>query len=185
MALSKLLAGLCTVYLLAACASGGGDAGQRRGFSELGLGRVRPGPVRATQPRLDEAPAPASSAVSPLQPVEVDDARRKVDAFLRARGFEPQDERSGGGDRIVATRMTTDVLPPEVADCALHALSRPQMYATTVNVRLTPGDVGVDARFTVMDIGVISGALTKHVCRTRGVLEAAVRRAALTGRLGG
>ena len=71
------------------------------------------------------------------------------------------------------------------AVCGLEAMRRPDISSTDLTVRLTPAPGGVQlettARFVEVDTKLLSGTLARQTCRSRGVLEAAVRRAALGG----
>jgi hypothetical protein len=72
------------------------------------------------------------------------------------------------------------------AVCALQALERPEMYTTHVAVRLSPApaagvQMGVEVKVVELDANLLSGAFSKQVCQSRGVLEAALRRAAFGG----
>lgn len=174
--------------VLAACASAG-SGGEPSHFSELNLGRRAPAPPppetaptppgRKSTPQAAVAPPPVLAVV----PVSPGEAQRRLDALLTTDGFSTEASGAAGARRIVAERMST--APSDDAVCTLRALNRPQMYATTVDVQLRPSsagvEVGVQTRFEEVDRNLVSGELSKHVCRSRGVLEAAIRRAALGG----
>jgi hypothetical protein len=88
---------------------------------------------------------------------------------------------------------TGGAAPKPDAICALRALERPQMYTTHVDVRLSPAPssegppattgvrMGVQVRVVELDANLLSGAFSKQTCHSRGVLEAALRRAAVGG----
>ncbi len=79
-------------------------------------------------------------------------------------------------------------LEPE-ATCSLEAMRRPDFSAANLTVRLAPGAgsgsgglaVGVEASFVEVNTNLISGTLVREACKSRGVLEAGVRRAAFGG----
>jgi hypothetical protein len=215
MANIRLIAVSLAAFGLASCASSnlytGADGGGHR-FSQVGrpkpLNKAVPAqtaaataatpfvspaaPATAESAPVMAPAAPtrlASAAPAPISrparraPVSLDEARRRVIALLSAEGFAPEPD--VGGELISASRMVTVNEGSREAVCGVHALSHPCMYAANVDVRLTPGalgvEVGVDARFEEMDQNLISGELSKHACVSRGVLEAQVRRAATGG----
>ena len=120
-----------------------------------------------------------------ITPASLADVRRRVDAFLASRGFRLETEVQGVSTSIAATRMTEGEVAYEDAVCGLKALHRPRILTTTLNLRLVPSaggvELDVDARYLELDQGVVSGALSRRACRSRGVLEAQVRRAARAG----
>jgi hypothetical protein len=130
---------------------------------------------------VEAAPAPAVPQVS--GPISVDAAERRLGVLLTDAGFRAETTRRADALAIVAERMGT--APPDEAVCGLKALDRPQMYAATLDVSLQPSSggvqIGVQARFVELDRNLVSGGLVKRSCRSLGVLEARVRRAALGG----
>lgn len=124
------------------------------------------------------APEQANAAITLDMPA--DEARRRVDAYLSAQGFEPNDARNGATAMSyvrVADRDGFDAL----ADCHGPAMGSPQLWLETLVVDLAPGPTGVQMRatgqFQVILKGLVSGAPFKLTCRSRGALEAQVRTA--------
>jgi hypothetical protein len=135
------------------------------------------------------APAPVASTVSSIAAAGSADpaaAARRVGAYLAAEGFEAEDSEQNGARVVTATRMAEPRrLMPE-ATCSLEAMRRPDFSAANLTVRLTPGGagglaVGVESSFVEVNTNLISGTLVREACKSRGVLEAGVRRAALGG----
>ena len=178
------------------------------GFSELRLGRAArpaasasPAPAPLASPTFaqsDEPPplrhrtppelrprleAPAEPA--PVLPVSLDAAAARIALYLDRAGFALEQQADGTGRRVSATRMGAPSALDGEAVCGLEALHRPDISSTDLTVRLTPapGGVQVDARaaFVEIDTKLLSGALARQTCRSRGVLEAAVKRAARGG----
>ncbi len=183
---------LCTT--LCACGSAPPQTAVRH-FGELRLGRSgeEPGPVAADatptapglaaltlRPRLT---APAEPA--PVLPVNLDTAAARVAAYLDHAGFALEQRPEGAGRLVSGTRMGPPQTLEAQAVCGLEALHRPDIASTELTVRLTPAPGGVQleasARFVEVDTRLLSGELARQTCRSRGVLEAAVRRAALAG----
>lgn len=199
-AVGRLASVALAAVLLAGCAgsyAGGDVGGEPHHFSELRLGPPRSVASAQPAPAASPTPAPAARPAAPPETAappapamlaragSVDEVRRRLDAFLATAGFQSEDARSASSDEITATRMTQAGDGLEDAVCSLEAMHRPQMYSTTLDVRLAPStegvQVGVKARFVEIDRGVISGVLSRRTCASRGVLEAAIRRAALAG----
>lgn len=176
--------------LLAGCAAGAPDTTTHR-FDQLAIGRrtavPAPSAVASSSPTPRPGPLaarPPASASPPLaRAVSVATAERRLDALLSASGFRQETSRVGDLVSILAERMAT-AAPPE-AICGVRALDRPAMYAATLDVRLAPAprgvEVGVRAAFVELDRNLVSGGFSKRPCRSRGVLEAVVRRTALGG----
>ena len=189
-----------------ACASAPQDAG-RGGFSELRLGHGggpsaaasaaapvasptfaqsdEPPPMRhrappELRPRLE---APAEPA--PVLPVSLDAAATRIALYLGRAGFALEQQADGTGRRVSATRMGAPSALDGEAVCGLEVLHRPDISSTELTVSLTPAPGGVQvatrAAFVEIDTKLLSGALARQTCRSRGVLEAAVRRAARGG----
>jgi hypothetical protein len=139
---------------------------------------TRPPPT--LRPRL---PAPEMPAA--VLPVSLTQAQARVTAYLDRAGFALEARPEGGGALLSATRMG----PPRALDgeavCALEAMRRPTLSSTDLTVRLSPMPGGVqlqtNARFVEVDTKILSGDLARETCRSRGVLESAVQRAALGG----
>ncbi len=138
------------------------------------------------RPAAVASAAPVSAAAGPVDPAE---AARRVDAYLAAEGFSAEDSEQNGARVVVATRMAEPRrLEPE-ATCSLEAMRRPDFSAANLTVRLAPGAgsgsgglaVGVEASFVEVNTNLISGTLVREACKSRGVLEAGVRRAAFGG----
>jgi hypothetical protein len=175
-----ILALLAPLVLTTACATDGvytgGDVGASH-FTQIGRASVAPPPSRTT-------------TVSEAAPdVSVDEARRRVEAYLTQAGFEPESHAAAGlytisGDRMASAKGGA---PAKVeAVCALRALEQPQMYTTHVDVRLSPASaagvqMGIEVKVVELDANLLSGAFSKQTCQSRGVLEAALRRAAFGG----
>jgi hypothetical protein len=128
-----------------------------------------------------------------LPGLSVDEARRRVEAYLAQAGFEPSSIAQAGryiisGDRM-ASAKDGDAPKPD-AVCDLRALERPQMYTTHVDVRLSPASaaaeaagvrMGIEVKVVELDANLLSGAFSKQTCHSRGRLEAALRRAVVGG----
>ena len=164
-------------------------------FGELRIGRaadapeaappVSPSPVQtsakpALRPRMAAPVAP-----TPVLPVGLNTATARVSAYLAQAGFALEQRPEGAGLLVSATRMGAPQVLAAEAVCGLEALHRPDIASTELTVRLTPAPGGVQveasARYVEVDTRLISGELARQTCRSRGVLEAAVRRAALAG----
>ena len=180
-------------------------------FDELRLGRPAaprspspepaPAPASAAFPRSDEPPplkrgaaarAPtlrpretAPTEPAPVLPVTLDAATGRVAAYLDRAGFALEQRADSGGQLVSATRMGAPAALAGEAVCGLEAMHRPDISSTDLTVRLTPAPGGVQvettARFVEIDTKIIAGTLARQTCRSQGVLEAAVRRAALGG----
>jgi len=180
--LLRLFALIAPLALTTACATdgvyGGGDAGPAH-FTQIG---------RAPPP-----PSKAEEVADAVPGLSVDEARRRVEAYLAQAGFEPSSVVRAGlylisGDRM-ASAKDGDAQKPD-AICGLRALERPQMYATHVDVRLSPASsaakaagvrMGIEVKVVELDANLMSGAFSKQICHSRGRLEAALRRAAVGG----
>ena len=112
-------------------------------------------------------------------------ATYRVAAYLGRAGFALEQRSEGPGQLVSATRMGAPSALQGEAVCGLEALHRPDISSTDVTVQLTPTLGGVQmqtsARFVEVDTKLLSGALARQTCRSRGVLEDAVRQAALGG----
>jgi len=171
---------LTPLALMTGCATDGlytgGDAGAAH-FTQIGRASVRP------------SRSSAETVADALAKVSVDDARRRVEAYLAQAGFEPESRAAGGfytvsGERMTSARGAGEAKPEAV--CALKALERPEMYTTHVDVRLSPAPdagvrLGIEVKVVELDANLLSGAFSKQTCASRGMLEAALRRAALGG----
>ena len=161
-----------------------------RHFGELRLGgrtaEAEPPPIAAStsapvlRPRVAAPLEPA-----PVLPVSVETAAQRVSAYLTRAGFALEQRPEGAGRLVSATRMGAPQAVQAEAVCGLEAMHRPDIASTDLTVRLTPAPGGVQveasARYVEVDTKLLSGALARQTCRSRGVLEAAVRRAALGG----
>jgi hypothetical protein len=184
---ARLLTLVAPLALAAACAQNGastsgvytgGDAGPAR-FTQIGRAPVAP--------KVASPPAAAPEVAVPG--LSVDEARRRVEAYLAQAGFEPESRAAAGlytisGERMASAKDPGAARPDAV--CALRALERPQMYTTHVDVRLSPSPdagvrMGIEVKVVELDASLLSGAFSKQTCQSRGVLEAALRRAALGG----
>jgi hypothetical protein len=203
------VAGVALAGGLSACAGGPSDDSAPHSFSQLRLGRPKPAPqaeepvptapIReasnagpappSASPTRAPASAPAAapgSSIAAAGPVDPAAAARRVGAYLTAEGFEAEDSEQNGARVVTATRMAEPRrLEPE-ASCSLEAMRRPDFSAANLTVRLTPGGagglaVGVESSFVEVNTNLISGTLVREACKSRGVLEAGVRRAALGG----
>ncbi len=120
-----------------------------------------------------------------MLPVGLDTAAARVSAYLSQAGFALEHRPEGTSLLISATRMGAPQILSAEAVCGLEALHRPDIASTELTVRLipVPGGVQVEAsaRYVEVDTRLISGELARQTCRSRGVLEAAVRHAALAG----
>jgi hypothetical protein len=149
-----------------------------------------PAPTPVPGASRAEAPAPAAVASVAAAPVEagaVDPAAaaHRVDAYLAAEGFSAEDSEQNGARVVVATRMAEPRRLEHEATCSLEAMRRPDFSAANLTVRLAPGAnglaVGVESSFVEVNTNLISGTLVRQACKSRGVLETGVRRAALGG----
>jgi len=177
---TRILALLAPLVLMTACATDGlytgGDAGGSH-FTQIGRAPVAPPPTRATTV-AEAIPGPS-----------IEEVRRRVEAYLSQAGFEPASVAAAGRYTISGDRMASakgGEQPKAEAVCALKALERPQMYTTHVDVRLTPASaagvqMGIEVKVVELDANLLSGAFSKQTCQSRGVLEAALRRAAFGG----
>jgi hypothetical protein len=169
---------LAPLVLMAACATDGAYAGGDTGashFTQIGRAPVARSPVAA--------PDVAAAGVS------LNEARRRVEAYLAQAGFEPESRAAAGlytvsGERIASAKGAGAEKPDAV--CPLKALERPQMYTTHVDVRLSPASaagvqMGIEVKVVELDANLLSGAFSKQTCQSRGVLESALRRAAFGG----
>jgi len=185
---ARLLTLVAPLALAAACAPNGAYTG---GASTSGVytgGDA--GPARFTQiGRAPVASPPAGALEVAVPGPSVDEARRRVEAYLAQAGFEPESRAAAGlytisGERMESAKDAGAAKPEAV--CALRALERPQMYTTHVDVRLSPSAdagvrMGIEVKVVELDASLLSGAFSKQTCQSRGVLEAALRRAALGG----
>jgi hypothetical protein len=176
----RILTLLAPLALITACATDGvytgGDAGTSH-FTQIGRAPVRAPPAAA---KADEEPIPGQS---------IEAVRHRVEAYLTQAGFEPASVAGAGlyvisGDRM-ASAKAGEPAKAEAA-CALRALERPEMYTTHVDVRLGPAQeagvpMGIEVKVVELDANLLSGAFSKQTCQSRGVLEAALRRAAFGG----
>ena len=196
---AKIATVLAPLALITACATDGvytgGDAGASH-FTQIG--RANPiGRVHATGP-APGVPAPSSmgDVAEALPGLSVDEARRRVEAYLVQTGFEPESVAHADLYIISGNRMASamhDGAPKAEAVCALKALERPQMYTTHVDIQLSPAApglgrpaasgvrMGIEVKVVELDANLLSGAFSKQTCHSRGVLEAALRRAAVGG----
>jgi hypothetical protein len=173
---------LGAALLAAAGCSGAPPASPVGHFSEVRLGPAPPGPppALALRPRLTTPSAP-----SPVLPVGLDAAAGRVAAYLQGAGFALEQRPDGAGRLLSATRMGRPALLDPEAVCGLEAMHRPDISSTDLTVHLLPAPGGVqlemEARFVEIDTRILAGTLARQTCRSRGVLEGAVRRAALGG----
>ena len=118
-------------------------------------------------------------------PVTLELATARVSAYLANAGFALEQRPEGLGRLVSATRMGAPRALQGDAVCGLEAMHRPDISSTELSVRLTPAPGGVqvetNARFVEIDTRLLSGTLTRQTCRSRGVIEAGVKRAALGG----
>jgi len=177
---ARLFAVLAPVALVTACATdgvySGGDVVASH-FTQIGRAPVaRP-------------PSPATVAAEAIPGQSMDEVRHRVEAYLAQTGFEPESHAAAGVYTVSGERMApakgADAAKPD-ALCALKALERPEMYTTHVAVRLSPApaagvQMGVEVKVVELDANLLSGAFSKQTCQSRGVLEAALRRAAFGG----
>ncbi len=176
----RILTVLAPLALLAACATDGvytgGDAGASH-FTQIG---------RAT---VAAAPLSKRTVAEAIPGQSIEAVRHRVEAYLTQAGFEPASVAGAGlyvisGDRM-ASAKAGEPAKAEAA-CALRALERPEMYTTHVDVRLGPAQeagvpMGIEVKVVELDANLLSGAFSKQTCQSRGVLEAALRRAAFGG----
>jgi len=172
---------LAPLALMTACATDGvytgGDAGAPH-FNQIGRAPVAAAPRSRTTTVAEAIPGQSIEAV-----------RRRVEAYLGRAGFEPESVAGGGLYTISGDRMASaEAGEPTKAEavCALKALEKPEMYATHVDVHLSPASeagvqMGIEVKVVELDANLLSGAFSKQTCQSRGVLEAALRRAAFGG----
>jgi hypothetical protein len=177
---ARLFAVLAPIALVTGCATdgvySGGDVGASH-FTQIGRAPSTMSRSAATIP-AEAIPGPS-----------MDEVRHRVEAYLAQAGFEPESVAGGGlytisGERMAAAKGGAPTKAEAV--CALQALERPEMYTTHVAVRLSPApaagvQMGVEVKVVELDANLLSGAFSKQVCQSRGVLEAALRRAAFGG----
>jgi len=185
---TRLLTLLAPLALTAACATDGAYVGGDARVAHFNqIGRA---PVAATRPSAPDVSAQAVAAPGVSVPgVSVDEARRRVQAYLAQAGFEPEISSAAGLYTVSGERMASakgDGAERRDAVCPLKALERPQMYTTHIDVRLSPGaaagvQMGIEVKVVELDANLLSGAFSKQICQSRGVLEAALRRAAFGG----
>ncbi len=185
---TRLAVLLALFAILPACATDGlytgGDVRPAH-FTQIGRAPVALSPV-ARSPARPPAVRPPAVAVSGLS---IDEARRRVEAYLAQAGFEPESRAAAGlytvsGERMASAKGAGAAKPQAV--CPLKALERPEMYTTHVDVRLSPTpsagvQLGIEVKVVELDANLLSGAFSKQICQSRGVLEAALRRAAFGG----
>jgi hypothetical protein len=174
---------LGAALLVTAGCSGAPPASPVSHFSEVRLGPAPPGPPAAVPELRPRVTAPATP--SPILPVGLDTATGRVAGYLQGAGFALEQRPDGAGRLLSATRMGRPALLEPEAVCGLEAMHRPDISSTDLTVRLSPAPGGVQletkARFVEIDTRILAGTLARQTCRSRGVLEAAVRRAALGG----
>lgn len=125
-----------------------------------------------------DAPAIATTVVSlPIAPTE---ARRRLDAYMTAQGFEPADaERSPTAVSYVRFDERTQF--HTLADCHGPVVGAPIFWLETLVVDLEPEASGVrmttTGQFQIVLKGLVSGSPFKVACRSLGGLEAKVRDA--------
>jgi hypothetical protein len=175
-----IVTALAPLVLLAACATDGvytgGDAGVTH-FNQIGRAPVAPRPTRAT------------AVADALPGQSIDQVRRRVETYLTQVGFEPESVAGVGlytvsGERMASANGAGGEKPDAV--CPLRALERPEMYTTHVDVRLSAASaagvqMGIEVKVVELNANLLSGAFSKQTCQSRGVLEAALRRAAFGG----
>jgi hypothetical protein len=185
---TRVAALLALFAILPACATDGvytgGDVRPAH-FTQIGRAPVARSPV-SPPPADSPASRPPAVAVSGLS---IDEARRRVEAYLAQAGFEPESRAAAGlytvsGERMASAKGAGAEKPPAV--CPLKALERPEMYTTHIDVRLSPApsagvQLGIEVKVVELDANLLSGAFSKQICQSRGVLEAALRRAAFGG----
>jgi len=178
------------VIALASCAGRGTDTSGRH-FTDLNLG----GRTSADIARQEAAARPvareaADAGPAPISAISAEQAKAHLLAYLSAAGFQPQAQPFAGGLKINGAVMATPAQPESFdldGQCPLKALERPKMSTTEVEATLIPASVStgvqldVKVRITELDANLVSGALSKRVCPSRGALEAALRRAAFGG----
>ncbi len=142
-------------------------------------------PPRAAGPPTLRPRLTSPAEPSPILPVSLDTATARVSAYLDHAGFALEQRPDGAGRLVSATRMGAPQVLAHEAVCGLEALHRPDISSTELSVRLTPAPGGVQveaaARFVEVDTRLLSGDLARQTCRSRGVLESAVKQAALGG----
>ncbi len=169
---------LAPIALMTACATDGVYTGGDTGASHFTqIGRA---PVARSLVGARDVNAPA---------VSIDEARHRIEAFLTQAGFEPESRAAAGlytisGERMASAKGGLPAAPEAV--CALRALERPEMYTTHVDVHLSPAAdagvrMGIEVKVVELDANLLSGVFSKQTCKSRGALEAALRRAALGG----
>ena len=188
-----------TCGFLAACAAPPLGASPRP-FAELRLGgtpapapppsypgapeRIAPYAPAPTAPEL-RPPLGAPASASPVTPVTLAEAVERVSGWLTRTGFAVEKRPEGSGELLAATRMGAPSALQGDAVCGLEAMHRPDISSTDLTVRVTPAPGGVQvqtqARFVEIDTRLLSGDLSRQICRSRGRLEQAVLRAALGG----
>jgi hypothetical protein len=165
---------------LASCAERGADTSGRH-FTDLNLGG---------RTSADVARKAADAAPAPISAVSAEQAKTHLLAYLTAAGFQPQAQPFAGGLKISGAVMASPAERESFdldGQCPLKALERPKMSTTEVEATLIPTaaatgfQLAVKVHITELDANLVSGALSKRACPSRGLLEAALRRAAFGG----
>jgi len=135
------------------------------------------GQIGGAHPARSIPDKPNTDVSLPLSPEE---ARRRVDAYLAAQGFESNDA-SKSPTAVSYVRFGDRNGFEALADCHGPAVGAPQLWLETVVVDLHPEASGVrmiaTGQFQVILKGLVSGSPFKLACRSRGALEAQVRDA--------
>ena len=156
-----------------------------------------PAPAKPAPPPLPPAPETGRARVEPniakpkviyagqVVPAPQAEARRRVIAYLTARGYSFQDEETAGPlltDPLLSGPQSIDHL----ANCGGGgALAHPILHSIELEVQFAPDGAGtrvtVGSLFTEVRQGKVGKSMSKTDCKSRGSLEADVMRAAAGG----
>jgi len=136
---------------------------------------VAEGKPAAPSRRADIKPTPGQ--VVPLAP---DEAKRRLVAYLKAKGYSMQQAADDSSpDLVVTDPLLTDAKPIDhLAKCGSSRLGKPILHSSIVEAHVAPDGTGsrisVGARFTEVRQQRIGEGMSKTDCPSRGVLEAEV-----------
>ena len=156
-----------------------------------------PKPAKEAKPATPPAPETGRARVEPniakpkviyagqVVPAPQAEARRRVIAYLTARGYSFQDEETAGPlltDPLLSGPQSIDHL----ANCGGGgALAHPILHSIELEVQFAPDGAGtrvtVGSLFTEVRQGKVGKSMSKTDCKSRGSLEADVMRAAAGG----
>lgn len=135
--------------------------------------------IGGAHPAARVVPAhPDADADLPISPEE---ARRRIDTYLTAQGFELADTATKIPTAVGYVKFADREGFRTVADCRRPVIGEPELWLETVVIDLQPQAAGVHmlatGQFQVIMKGLVSGAPFKMSCRSVGALEGRVRDA--------